>query len=227
MINEKIEAIMTLPRVGWSDSWASIANMCCTWGIPIETRGGAIWDQSFQKLMEEKVRRGVTWILCLDYDSMFSVEHVESLIRRFAERPDIDALAALQFMRGEETPLFGLKGTQQGDMVTLTNEPIFVEAAHFGLSLIRVQNLVQIPKPWFQGSPDAQGEWDSDQRVDADIYFWRKWREAGFTIAVDPSVSIGHLEVMVSELDPETGKCRHVHVSEWRKRQSVARTTAV
>ncbi len=225
-MEQKIEAIMTLPRIGWSDSWSCILNACAVWGIPVETKGGAFWDQSFQWLFESKVRNGCTWILTLDYDSMFTAEHVATLIQHFAQRPDIDALAALQFRRGDdETPLFGMKGSKEGDQVEVTNAPIFVDTAHFGLTLLRVEKLVQLPKPWFLGVPDSEGRWDTDDRTDADIYFWRQWRAAGFTIAVDPEVSIGHLQVMVSELDPETGKCRHVHVNEWR--QSVARTTAV
>jgi hypothetical protein len=98
--------------------------------------------------------------------------------------------------------------------VETNGEAIKATTAHFGLTLLRVDALRTVPKPWFKAEPDASGEWGND-RLDDDIWFWHVWRKAGHTIYVDPEVRIGHLEVMVSEFD-ESMKVRRMHVDKWR-----------
>jgi hypothetical protein len=221
-------AIMTLPRVGWNDSWGCVYNACARWHIPIITLNGAFWDQSFQRLLEGRANLpGCDWIMCIDYDSMFTQSHVKALMERMHANPHIDALAALQCRRGDEgSPLFGIIGVKPGDKVEVGNEPLAVDSAHFGLTLLKCEKLRQLPKPWCQGIPDSNGSWEGLDRVDADAFFWRKWRAAGFTCYVDPMVNIGHLQLLVSEFD-EQGRPRHVHVHDWRQAQIVAPSTAV
>jgi hypothetical protein len=215
----KIAAVMTLPRVSWSDSWGCVYNVCSSFGFPVFTTPGVFWHACFQNLFEGRVEAGCDWILTIDYDSMFTRHHVGRLIERVIANPHIDALAALQCRRGtEETPLMGIKSKKAGDRVELTNEPLAVDTAHFGLTMVSCEKLRRLPKPWFQGLPDSQGSWEGDDRTDADIYFWRKWRDAGFTVCVDPDVSIGHLQLMVSEFD-EHGRPKHSHVEFWKSRQ--------
>ena len=77
-----------------------------------------------------------------------------------------------------------------------------VRHAHFGLTLIRADALRSMPKPWFLGVPNEAGEW-AEGKSDPDIYFWRRWEEAGRTLYIAPRVSIGHLELMVRWMDDE------------------------
>ena len=106
-----------------------------------------------------------------------------------------------------------------GDKVLIPyydGEPIKVDTAHFGLTLIRTAKIAAMPKPWFWGQPDSSGGWGED-RVDDDIYFWNKWKESGNSIYVAPDCNIGHLELMVSQfkttgaaIEPE-----HIYVKDW------------
>lgn len=45
--------------------------------------------------------------------------------------------------------------------------------------------------------PDSDGRW-SDNKVDADIDFWFRWRDAGKTLYLANKVVVGHLEEVVS-----------------------------
>jgi hypothetical protein len=210
----KIAAVMSLPRVGWNDSWGFAFDAFLPFRIPLFTRSQAFWGHALQSLIEDRVEAGCDWVITLDYDSLFTKWDVDALIGRVIAHPEIDAVAALQCRRGsDETPLMGICGATQ---VEFGNEPVPCDTAHFGLTFLRCDALRKFPKPWFQQVPDKDGGWRGDDRTDCDIWFWRKWKEAGFTTFVDPNVSIGHLQLMVSEFGPDR-KPRHVHVDDWRK----------
>lgn len=213
----KLRAIMGLPRVGWNDSWLSITEALHPLHIPIETHTGCFWGQNMQKGMERALADGIDWLLTLDYDSMVMPVHIDRLIYWLSNRPDIDAIASLQMRRGAETPLFGVTGKTEAEV---TPEPIRVDSAHFGLTLLRVKCLKTMTKPWLIAKADENGEW-GDGRRDDDITFWDKWREAGHSIYVAPDVKIGHLELLVSEFDDEF-KPRHLHISDWWNKHAKA-----
>lgn len=214
-VRQKIKGIMSLPRVGWNDAWHSIASALRPLSIPVETFNGVFWGQCMQRAFEQALAEEIDWILCIDYDSMITAEHVAALLRIASDNPHIDALAPLQARRGHESaPLMTIAGTTQ---LEVTGEPIKVATAHFGLTLVRAAALRDVAKPWFKSEPDANGEW-SDDKFDDDIWFWHQWRKAGKNIYVAPDVRIGHLQLMVSEFDDDM-QPRHVHVNEWRKAQ--------
>jgi hypothetical protein len=141
---------------------------------------------------------------------------VRHLLDVFAQTPEADAMAALQCRRGSPFPLLTTGVHKEGDTIKIDGKPIKVATAHFGLTLIRVESLKQVPKPWFKAEPSEAGEWDDD-KLDDDIYFWHAWRQAGKTIYVAPSCSIGHLEETVAMFD-ENMQPQHVYVHEWRKK---------
>jgi SAM-dependent methyltransferase len=209
----KIRGIMSVPRVGWNDAWMSINRALNPLRIPVETFNGVFWGQCMQRAFEKSLADGVDWLLCIDYDSMITSQHVDRLLGLLGDNPHIDALAALQCRRGnEESPLMTVMGKQG---VEVDWSPIKSTTAHFGLTLIRSECLKDVPKPWFKTEPDSKGEYGPD-RLDDDIWFWHQWRLAGKNIYVAPDVRIGHLQLMVSEFD-EHMQPRHVHVTEWRK----------
>jgi hypothetical protein len=140
---------------------------------------------------------------------------LDKMIGRFGSRPDIDALAGMEAKRtaDEDVPLMQV-GTKTE--IEITDEPIQVDTAHFGLTLIRVSSLLKVPMPWFLHLPNKMGSYRDLKRTDADIYFWQKWKDAGNTLYVD-TMGIGHLQPMVSEFSSE-GQIRHVHLKDWRNR---------
>lgn len=210
----KVCAVMSLPRVGWNDAWGQVFEALSPLRIPIRRFTGVFWGQCMQRVMNECVDDGVDWILAIDYDSMFTAQHVDQLLGTLGSHPEIDALAALQQRRGQGFPLMTRGGESRAE---ITADPLRVTTAHFGLTLIRVDALKEVPKPWFYAQPDEKSEWHPDgEKLDEDIWFWHQWKKAGKTVYVDPMCRIGHLEVMVAEFDEEM-EPRHTYVTAWRE----------
>jgi predicted SAM-dependent methyltransferase len=184
--------------------------------IDLHCSQGVFWGQCMQRMFTDAVQKGLDWILSIDSDSLFTHEHVRHLLDVFAQTPEADAMAALQCRRGSPFPLLTTGVHKEGDTIKIDGKPIKVATAHFGLTLIRVASLKQVSKPWFKAEPSKTGEWDDD-KLDDDIYFWHAWRQAGKTIFVAPSCSIGHLEETVAMFD-ENMQPQHVYVHEWRKK---------
>lgn len=222
MADIKIAAVLSAPTVGWVPHFGCVSEAFHQWGIPLRLGAGAYWHQTMQQLLEDCVRDELDWVLTLDYDSMFSSEHVQRLIDVMAASPYIDALAALQVRRGSiECPLLNT-GNGEG-VVEFNGHPVKVRSAHFGLTMFRVEKFRELPKPWLVGKPGPSGSYDNE-RIDADINFWLHWGEHGRSVYVDPECRIGHLQPMVAEFAEEMqdGKPflvpRHTHVHEWRSR---------
>ena len=164
-------------------------------------------------MFEEAIKSEMDWILSIDSDSLFNSEQLSTLLDEFAQTPQADAMAALQCRRGKPFPLMTCGHTT--DIEVTDKRPIKVTTAHFGLTLFRVADLQDVPKPWFKSEPDEDGGY-GDERLDDDIWFWHQWRLAGKTIYVAPRVSIGHLEETVAVFDDDLNPS-HQYVHEWRE----------
>ena len=211
----KLGAYLTLPRYEAVASRSLIEQALRALKIELTTSQGVFWGQCMQRMFDKAVDDGIDWILSLDSDSLFTPEQLSLLMDTLASNPHIDALAALQCRRGSPYPLLTTGTGEDNQIVEVSNQPIKVTTAHFGLTLIRVDSLRKTPKPWFFAQPSDEGNWD-DSRMDDDIWFWHQWRLAGNTLYVAPSVSIGHLEETVvqfnDKMEPE-----HMYVHQWRE----------
>jgi predicted SAM-dependent methyltransferase len=211
----KLGAYLTLPRYEAVASRSLIEQALRALKIELTTSQGVFWGQCMQRMFDKAVNDGIDWILSLDSDSLFTPEQLSLLMDTLASNPHIDALAALQCRRGSPYPLLTTGTGVDNQVVEVSNQPIKVTTAHFGLTLIRVDSLRKTPKPWFFAQPSDEGDWD-DSRLDDDIWFWHQWRLAGNTLYVAPSVSIGHLEETVvqfnDKMEPE-----HMYVHQWRE----------
>lgn len=217
----KVTAIMSVPRVGWNDAYSCIIEALHPLRIPITQFNGVFWGQCMQRAFEEAIHNGCDWLLTIDYDSMFTKYDVDRLIGALGNNPDIDAIAALQCRRGDDdSPLMTIKG--QGSVKT-DGSPFRVDTAHFGLTLIRLAAMADIPKPWFASRPTEAGDW-GEGRLDDDVWFWHQWKEQGKTVYIHPECRIGHLQVMVSHFDDEM-QPQHIHVKQWREKVKLKDTT--
>ena len=214
-VTVKVGAYLTLPRYEAVAARTIIQEALKPHRLDLTTTQGVFWGQCMQRMFQDAVDKGLDWILSLDSDSLFTADHVKRLMAIMASNPHIDALAALQCRRGGKYPLMTTGTGVNDEHIQVDGSPIKVTTAHFGLTLIRVESLKQVQKPWFWSQHDDAGNW-SDDKLDDDIWFWHQWRKAGKTIYVAPSVSIGHLEETVAMFD-ENLQARHIYVHEWRK----------
>lgn len=207
----KIAAITGVPRIGYTAHWSVLQQAFWPFNIHVWRHTGCFWHENIQALMEDAIAKGLDWVFCVDYDSMFTAEHVQKMIGYFANNPHMDALAPLQARRNSGRPLAGI-GDHDG---TVRNtEPIQVKSAHFGLTLIRLDRLRGIPKPWMQSVPGPDGTFARDNRTEADIYFWRQWEAHGRNLYLAHDVRIGHLEEMVTVIG-DAWQPEHMYVGDW------------
>ncbi|MEZ0060901.1 hypothetical protein ABIF26_006444 [Bradyrhizobium elkanii] len=203
----KIKAVMTTPRLGFNDMWNSAITALPRLGIDFTNVTGAFWDQSLTLAMDRVLEDGTAdYLLAMDYDSVFNAGHVAKLIQLAMVHPEADAIAPMQASRHADQPLFGLSAEtrticENGKSVDVDRaefevDLVKVRQAHFGLTLIKVSSLRTLPRPWFLGTPNADGDW-RDGKLDPDIHFWRTWESEGRSLFLAPRVVIGHLELMV------------------------------
>jgi len=195
--NVTVAAVMTAPRYEavWCRNKIEFAlNQA---GIPLTVSGGVFYGQCMQRMLQQLLKQGVDYALTIDFDSVFTDKHIQRLLSIVAQEDEIDALCAIQPMRGKER-ILGSRSKESS--VEWTGKPIQLRTGHFGLTVLDLKKLANVEKPWFVCVPDSNGEF-TDERIDDDVYFWRQWEKAGNTLYVDPGCRIGHMEEMISVLD--------------------------
>lgn len=208
----RVAALMTAPRYENVFARNHIEMALRAVGIPLQISQGVFYGQCMQRMMEQCCDLDLDVILTVDFDSLFTADHVKRLLGIMATDSNIDAVASMQARRGSPLVLATIKDQTSHEC---DGNPFQVSTAHFGLTAIRVDKLKQLPKPWFASRPDSKGEW-SDDKIDDDIWFWFQWKMAGFNVFVDPQTRIGHLEEMVIRFD-ENLKAEHIYPAQWRE----------
>jgi SAM-dependent methyltransferase len=105
----KIAAVMSMPRLGFTDNFTSCHTALAKLGIEVNPFVGAFWGQCLERGLEMLEQRGFDAILTIDYDTVFSAENVKSLMRLMMLHPEADAIAPLQSARGWNSPLLTME----------------------------------------------------------------------------------------------------------------------
>jgi predicted SAM-dependent methyltransferase len=199
----KIEAVMSMPRLAFSDNmFCTISGLVMSLGINIKKGSGVFWGQVLTRMMNQHLNDGTDFIITVDYDTWFTKNHIIKLMQIMQENPQIDAIVPLQVKRENDLVMFS-KVDENGKPIGLVPAEEFYKEftpivnGHFGLTIFRVSALRKLRKPWFVGVPDANGGWD-DGRMDEDIYFWQNFYKSGCRAYLAPEVKIGHIQLMVT-----------------------------
>lgn len=196
----RIVGVMSMPRTHWT------ANFRCSQalsplGIPLQIYEGVFWGQCLERGFDKIIADGVDAILTIDYDTVYTPHHVQTLMRLMLLHPEADAICPMQSARGWDSVLatVDLPDGIASDRVprSLVDADLLkLKTGHFGLTLIRASSLKNMPKPWFLGVPAKDGSW-GEGHVDEDIYFWRQWAACGNTLFAANRVAVGHIEPMI------------------------------
>ena len=214
-------AVMSLPRVAWTETMASTIVACKRLSIDYIRATGVFWGQCMTRSFEEIITRGEhEWILTIDYDSVFDAYDIARL-REIAEAESLDIICPFQIGRDRDSCIMLLDdGTGQPRKEMPASElrkpylkPLF---GHFGLTLIRVSALQRMARPWFHSTPDEEGRW-SLKKEDDDIRFWRMAREADLRLGITPQVRIGHLQLVCTWCDDDLQPV-HQYLPDYAKR---------
>lgn len=214
----KMACALSLPRLGFNDSWGCITAALAPWAMPIRRYTSVWWERSLQSTLEDLIAEGFELAVIADYDSMFTAPQFNSLLDAMIRNPHMDAVCALQAQRGSGIAMCTPTNRKAPGVADVKmNEPLQVDTGHFGLTVIRLEKLKQIRKPWFLNLPGEGGSWrrEAEGLVDADIHFWNQWKKAGNTLFMLPWVSIGHIEMLVARIDPATGETVHHYPADW------------
>lgn len=195
-----VSAVMTLPRLAWTENINQTFKALGPLGIPFVRATGVFWSQCLQRLFSDVVADPKNaYVLAIDFDSIYDSHDVIAL-RNIIEETGLDALCALQIGRDRDSIIGTIDDGNGGPVRELPASRLAelhwpVLFGHFGLTLIRAESLRKLPKPWFLGQPTPDGEW-GEGRVDDDVYFWRAARAAGWRVSTTPQVRIGHLQMV-------------------------------
>lgn len=199
----KISAVASMPRLGFNDFWGVMYDICRPRGIPFYRSMGVFWGKKLTESMLRAIELDQPeWLLTLDYDTVFTGAQLDALIDLAARHPEADAIAPLQASRHHKHPMLtvatedGHKNRSAIPREVLDGELLKVRTAHFGCTLIRVEKLLALPKPWFRQVPDNDGEW-GDHSIDEDIWFWHQWGKAGNTLYTACRVPVGHCDLAI------------------------------
>jgi hypothetical protein len=209
----EVVAALTVPRLTFSDDQVCLLKMQAALRIPCMFTSGVFWTHGLHAAITEAIARGPKYVLTVDYDTVFGPEDVIELHRIMEANPECPALVSLQMRREHQSPLFtyGEDGKPNGLIAheRMKADTIPIISGHFGLTMLRVSALEQLPKPWFLEIPDGDGNWTENHpikpRCDADAYFWRKLNECGMVPCLAPGVVVGHVELMVTWPGPSLG----------------------
>ena len=195
-----IRGVMTMPRLTWTDNAFCINTTSKALNFEVMNSSGVFYGQGMQRMLTMVCQTDLKWVLTIDYDSLFDWKDLVCL-REIAERDGLDAIAPLQSGRERTSPL-GVACDENWNTRKITAHDLRqdwykVSSMHFGCTLIRIDALRKVKKPWFFATPNADGEWEG-QKVDDDIHFWKQCQEANLKIGITPKVSIGHLEVVAT-----------------------------
>lgn len=213
-------AAMSVPRLGFMDMFFCAFEALPQLGIKISRYTGAFWEQCIERTIDGILEgEKPDAVLTLDYDTVFSRRDASMLLQLMCCHPEADAIAAIQSTRGGDKPLFTVRA-EPGQNLEASVSAIFapditkVSTAHFGLTLLRAEALRRMPKPWFWSQPAPDGSWGPG-KVDADIYFWRKWEEIGNSLYVANRAPVGHIDLTV-DWPGEDLITRRQPIHEWR-----------
>lgn len=198
-LETKVQAVMTLPRLGFTANMFATSKIFPKLGIGFGIASGVFWGQRLTELLSLHVNDGTEYIITLDYDTAFKEEHVLKLMQLMAQNPDVDAIVPVQIKRENKTPMFCIVDENgKGRDVPLTDfdeELMPIMTGHFGLTIFRVSAFDGLEKPWFLPHPDPDGGW-GEGRIDEDIHFWYNFYKCGKKACLATGVMLGHLQMM-------------------------------
>lgn len=195
----KIGACTSVPRLAFTAHWGQLITAFAGLDIPIIKQTGYSWGACLQRGMNKLIEAGCDWIITVDYDSIFDQQDILKLLTLAARYNEADAIFPWQVKRGGVDKMLVFLRDENDKPLTSVPQSIFqgdlirAYGGHFGLTLIKADALKKTPKPWLWEQPNADGEW-TEGKEDADLYFWRKFRDAGNEVFLANDVRVGHID---------------------------------
>lgn len=215
-VTRKISAVMSLPRLMFTNNVTCLLRAVAYNGIPVYSQTGVFWGQVLTRLIETECKKDLDYILTIDYDSWFTFDDIKSLVWQLEQHPEYDAVFPVQIKREDGLLLIGVKPPEGENKTEVQkeylakNDIVPVDSGHFGLTVFRKSCFEKIRKPWFIPKPDSYGNWE-EGKIDEDVMFWVNFKEAGLNLGLATKVKIGHLQLMVTCPDSLENDWKPIH----------------
>jgi FkbM family methyltransferase len=198
----KVAAVTTTPRLGFQAHFGVLHEAFSNPKLFVLRIGGAFWEQGIQNGINILRNLGADYVITVDYDGIFTSADVNLLLQLAVRHPEADVIVPWQIGRGHGMKNLVVMRNQNGERIRMAPLELFetditpVDMGAFGLTLIKVEALKRMPKPWFMNLPNEEGEWERG-KTDADSYFFKKANKCGLKIFSANGVRIGHIEEMI------------------------------
>ena len=192
----KVVGVITVPRVGFSETFSNINMTIQNCKIPVVGLQGPYWNQGISNGIVQALTHNPKYILTYDGDSVFQPSDIEKLMKIMDDNDHIDALCPVQADRNADVPLAYAWNNQTLGPFDFSGELTEIAHGHFGCTFMRADIFRKMERPWFIGVPNVDGTWSGMKRDD-DTEFWRKFNKAGLHLYQANDVVIGHMELMV------------------------------
>jgi hypothetical protein len=195
-----VAAVMSVPRLAFQDNMFCVFEALLPLHIPMIKVQGAFWGQCLERGLQQQIDAGYEAILTIDYDTLFTMDDVKTLVRLMTDHPEADAIVPMQVGRGGMPALLTMK-TKSGILRQRVDANEFkpdltrIVTGHYGLTLLRASSLLKLPHPWFHATPAADGQWGPG-RVDDDIHLWKLMEQAGMGVYSANHIVLGHLQLV-------------------------------
>jgi hypothetical protein len=162
------------------------------------TAGRLLTAAARERLAEEALKADMDFMIMFDDDMVLPIDFIEAMLFDMEDRPEIDVLGALAFMRNP--PHFPVIYTTIEGYDNTVHKPYFTnqivkrypkdkiieaDATGFGGVCIRMETTLKAMKPPYFFSTTGTGE---------DIYFCHKAKkEAGARVFIDTRIKLGHI----------------------------------
>lgn len=192
----RVALVMSTGRLGFLGTMdcviQSVHSLPITW-----LRGeGVFWSQTLSRGISRAIKAGADYIITADHDTVFEHAHTDNAMAKLVclmyDNPDVDVIIAAQ-MKREGGPLLATSDQE----IRLLDPLVRVTRGHFGLTIFRPSVFERLSKPWFYEKPNEDGDWE-ENRIDADIGFWKNCEENGINVRMSLDVLIGHIELVVT-----------------------------
>ncbi len=214
-ISKDVKFLMSLPRLGFTDNLFCLMNSVGKLGIDGHRNTCAFWHQGLEAMLERTVEQKNKYALAIDYDTYYTQYHIVDLYEWMESHPEIDALFPLQPGRANEHPMAVNWTNDEYRHVNytrggFTDGIVSCDSGHFGLTMLRVESIAKLSKPWFKSLLSPQNDWNEGKK-DADIAFWIKFKKEGFKSYL-ADLYIGHFELMCSFSRPQEDNFKTLYV---------------
>ena len=218
-----VSAIMSMPRLTFTDSITCVMRHVVARGIPFLRSSGVFWGQCLTRMIEGEIKKDYEYIMTIDYDVWFDYSDIQAMLSLMDAHPEYDAVMPVHIRREGPVALFAVDDENGKLMDTVPMERfkddiVPVRRGHFGLTIFRKSCFDKIKKPWFIPKEGPDGSWN-EGHLDEDIVFWENFRDAGCKLGLATNVRIGHLEFMVNYPSDKTKGFKPIykHISELEK----------